>query len=183
MITIFRILCRNENVLTFPHSSHRKGFSPVCRRMCEVSVPFWLNALPHTTHRYGRSPVCIRRCSRQWYFCMTEMGTDKEEKNKPCQTQPQRKYALEILGKPLQTEGIPIVTVSSSEGNRKLGLYDLSQRGKHYIGVKLCGSFLALHNRGMLTDMFFWVSKCSCVRMFTCQSHEKIKTRNLRSNL
>ena len=43
-------------------SAHRKGFSPVWVRMCDVRVPEWLNAAPHPAHENGFSPVWDRMC-------------------------------------------------------------------------------------------------------------------------
>ena len=41
-----------------PHTSHEKGFSPVCVRMWLFNVPTCENADPHISQEKGFSPVC-----------------------------------------------------------------------------------------------------------------------------
>ena len=48
--------------IDFPHTSHGKGFSPVCVRMCCLNWLFCAHLYSQWLHEYGRSPVWERMC-------------------------------------------------------------------------------------------------------------------------
>ncbi len=43
-----------------PHTSHWKGFSPVCERMCLFRLHFCENDAEHTVQAYGFCPRWMR---------------------------------------------------------------------------------------------------------------------------